>query len=294
MHNTKKDRAILTFLMVGALLCAAMLALGDIWNYWQSREKQEQVQSLYTPTGFLPELFPTALAEETENADLNLFAVPEPPEIQKDFQKLCEANVDTAGWLTAGEDISYPIVKRDNEYYLDHDFYGKHDSNGTLFLNEATSIWPMNQVMVIHGHCMRGRAMFGELRRYKDESYVRKFPTVTFRTIYEENTSYYAPFAAFDASALETDPWYFNFLQTDFAREEDAQAYLNSIEAKSYWHTQLDVQPTDQILVLVTCSYIQNNGRFALFCRRLRDDEKPEDVYAIISGSPWIPEETKK
>ena len=53
--------------------------------------------------------------------------------MQEDFARLYEENPDVIGWLTAGETIDLPVVQRDNEYYLSHNYFGEWDSNGTVY-----------------------------------------------------------------------------------------------------------------------------------------------------------------
>ena len=208
----------------------------------------------------------------------------EPPEMQEDFAALYEVNPDVAGWLTCGPDIDYPVVRRDLEFYLNHGFDRKKDANGALFINPIARIWPRDPILIIHGHATRGRAMFGGLRRFMDENYLRQHPLVSFRTIYDPDPVLYVPFAAFDASMNEDDRWYFDLLRNGYATEEDAGNYLSEIRGRSYWASPFGVNADDPLLVLVTCSYINENGRFMLFCRRLRDGETAEDVIFTLKG----------
>ena len=50
---------------------------------------------------------------------------------------LAAINPDLVGWLELGgeEGFSAPVVQRDNDYYLRHDFYGRESRHGTVFLD---------------------------------------------------------------------------------------------------------------------------------------------------------------
>ena len=50
---------------------------------------------------------------------------------------LYSINPDLVGWLELGGEnaFSAPVVQRDNTYYLKHDFYGKEDRHGAVFLD---------------------------------------------------------------------------------------------------------------------------------------------------------------
>ncbi len=211
------------------------------------------------------------------------------PEIQDDFKALFDANQDIVGWLTVGEQTDNPVVQRDNDYYLTHNFFGRSDSNGTLFLNQANHIWPRDKILLIHGHALRTGQMFGSLRKYKDEAYVRTHPIITFRTIYEDAPHCFVPIAGFDASMEMENRWFFDVLQFNFASPEEQTNYLELIQSLSYWHTPVKTETNDNLLILITCSYMHSNGRFILICRELRKEETIESVSAVLNNEAWVP-----
>ena len=133
---------------------------------------------------------------------------------------------------------------------------------------------------------MKSGAMFGKLRRYADETYMREYPLITFRTIADESEVYYVPISGFDASMVEGAPGYFDLTPINFATEEACCAYLAEIRERSYWPTPVDVNAKDELLMLVTCSYQHEDGRFMLICRKLRPDETPETVKALFAQEP--------
>ena len=211
--------------------------------------------------------------------------IPENAVIQSDFSALYEKNEDIVGWLIAGENVDYPVVWRDNTFYLDHDFYGSSDANGTLFVNEENTMWPADDVILIHGHNMNNGAMFGKLLNFVDYGYLSQYPLVSFRTIYDEDEYvYYVPVAAFNASMTEGNPEYFDILQMNFENAQDYQHYLDSLQAWSAWKSPAGVTPEDSLLMLVTCSYDQDDGRFMLVCRKLRDGETTDDIQRLFAA----------
>ena len=56
------------------------------------------------------------------------------------------------------------------------------------------------------------------------------------------------------------------------------QTYLDAMAKISIWRTSMDVTPQDDLICLITCSYYQDNGRFVLVCRKLREEETPESA----------------
>ena len=240
-------------------------------------------------------------AEQPETAQ----SVPdEEPEVVPAFRELYEANRDLVGWLHVNETIDYPVVQRrdDNDYYLHHDFYGNEDMAGTLFVDGYNRIWPRDRALYIFGHNMKSGAAFGTLAAYDQEDYMRMHPLISFRT-----------------SMIETDPDYFFVLEPFLHEAEEIQRlgleralaglgteeaddtawdsilseriwaryekYLNELLDHSRWRSPIETTVGDDLIILITCSYYQEDGRFILVCRKLRDNETPEMITQIYSGS---------
>ena len=245
----------------------------------------------------------------------------EEPEVVPAFRELYEANRDLVGWLHVNETIDYPVVQRrdDNDYYLHHDFYGNDDGAGTLFVDGYNRIWPRDRALYIFGHNMKSGAAFGTLAAYDQEDYMRMHPLISFRTVSDEEDVYYAPVAGFHASMVETDPDYFFVLEPFLHEAEEIQRlsleraraglgteeaddtawdsilsdriwaryekYLNELLEHSRWSSPIETTVGDDLIILITCSYYQEDGRFILVCRKLRDNETPEMITQIYSGS---------
>ena len=88
-------------------------------------------------------LIGAASAEEAAPAAKNspgeeLLAPEELPDVQEDFLLLYEKNPDVIGWLTAGETIDLPVVQRDNEFYLSHNYFGEWTATAPCFSMKET------------------------------------------------------------------------------------------------------------------------------------------------------------
>ena len=291
-----RSRAITKIILC---LCGLVFITSVIWiisdrfHDRKDAEYTEKIRELYPYSNLQPSSMPDYIDEE-EDEDNPV----EKETISEDFHVLLEANRDTVGWLTAGEDINHPVVQYDNEYYLTHNFSGEEDSNGTLFVNEMNNLWPRDKVILIHGHNMNSGMQFGHLSRYSDAAYLSEYPLVTFRTIRDDNNSYYVPVAGFSASMLEEKDEYFDLIGFCFEREESNEpsvsgktanysAYLTEITDRSYWASPADVCAEDELLVLVTCGRRRDDSRFMLFCRRLRDGETPESITSMFTDRKW-------
>ena len=300
-----------------------------------------------------------------DTVQLDNYVEPESEEVQYDFLNLYDQNADIVGWLQAGETIDYPVLQKDNDYYLHHDFYGNPDRNGSVFVNECNMLWPRDWLVLIHGHHTKSGVIFGRLQDYEDFDYVCRYPLINFRTIYDPENVYYAPVAAFNASMEPENPDYFyvmepwEFYYDEYMRlaggavepvsEESAseepvseepdseepapeeadgegsegdpeeteeegtaevsgeidpeelvhrltlrkEAYLESFLERSLWKSPLEADADDKYLMLLTCSYYQEDGRFLLLCRKLRDDETPEETAELFAGELAAEEETQ-
>ncbi|MBE5767038.1 MAG: sortase [Clostridiales bacterium] len=209
-----------------------------------------------------------------------------PPVLQQKFMTadFYYANPDFVGFLTAGVDVQEPVPYcRDNEYYLNHNFYGEEDKAGAAFMDGRNKLWPRTQHIVIHGHNMKNGTVFGSLDDMRKLSNLKKYPTVNFDTLYENGT--YVIYAAFNASMNKDDKEFFNLERYDFETEESFDAFIAEIKARSMYNIPVDVAYEDELLTLVTCSYYQDNGRFILFTRRLRPNETVESVTDVMQAA---------
>ena len=279
-------KGALLVLILAALVTVIYLAVGRDWlDGRNASDTERRTQELfYGQTSSAFSFFASASAE----------AVVDPEDLPVDarFAALYEQNPDVVGWLKGGENIDAPVVQRDNEYYMDHNFFGAEDRNGTLFINADNELDPRDDVLLIHGHNMKNGDMFGKLLSFREESYMREHPLVSFQLATGEGEPWYVAIAAFDASMLPDERSYFDITQILFdsdpvpAGQENAprrsasfQAYLDSLQKRSYWPSPVDVSVEDRLLMLITCSYEQEDGRFVLVCRQLREGETPESIF---------------
>ena len=300
--------------------------------------------------------------------------MPDVSRMPEDFADLYTANPHFAGWLTAGDNIDYPVVLYDDDFYLHHDFYGQESANGTLFVEEWNILDPRDWLVIIFGHHMRSGEMFGRLQAYENYDYVLSHPLIEFPTIYDSQDEWYVPVAGFNASMEEDNPDFFSlwaswtFLdraidsavsemnsqsrqdiseakadpeteqgtvtgpeseqgtvagpeieqwtvagseaETETEAESGAEPetdtevsivernrmnaptemvnekihglkaqYLEDMLGRSLWEPLVPVDALDEFLMLVTCSYYHNDGRFILLCRKLREGETPENIW---------------
>ena len=213
-----------------------------------------------------------ALAEPVAEATL--------PPMQESFAELYAQNPHVVGWLEMDPDIALPVVQWDNSFYMDHDFDGNESVAGTLFVDSRNSLDPQDDHILIYGHNMKDGSMFGSLNNYRNVGFLRATTCIQFNTIYGD--AQYVPFALFDASMTKDDPNYFKLIRLNFSEEQPFDAFLEDVQSRSLFNIPVDVNEDDQLLSLVTCSYSMDNGRFIIMCRKLREDETPEQMEALL------------
>ncbi len=189
-----------------------------------------------------------------------------------EYQQLVETNADTVGWLTVPDtNINYPVVQKadDNEFYLDHSFYGEEDSNGSLFVDYRSDIVNENTNTIIYGHNMKSNLMFGTLDSYLDENFFENHKTITFNTIYEHRT--YEVFAVCLAKVEYQDEnayRYYNFIQAN--NKAEWQAFLDNVSSLSVFDIDLsEIKETDKFLTLSTCNAYTEDGRLFVVAKRI-------------------------
>ena len=190
-----------------------------------------------------------------------------------------EATYLNLGWLSIPGVIDLPVVYRNNVYYETHDFYGREDKAGTLFLDKNHPLRSTTQNLLIHGHNMRDGTMFGRLLQYETNlSYVKDHGIIHFDTIYEEQT--YVVFAVMIASFNSSSSRYFDFYtHATFASETEFTNYVYAVRARSLYSIPVDVRADDALLTLSTCL---DDDRLVILARRLRDGETEAGLRAQL------------
>ncbi len=286
-RRTKRQRKarVLALAGVGLAVAAVVLIISYVNQTNQTRAEQEALRALYhsaAPSG-TPEVLAAALtnppAPASEAPAPSPSRAPNPdyrPAMAERFLPLMRKNRDVVGWLTyAGiTEMDFPIVQRDNVYYLNRDFSGRENMAGSIFLDGANHIWPQDDNLILHGHNMKNGTMFGKLARMLEPEIARYFPFMQFATLYEE--SLYVPYAVTVFSNDPKDSRYFEVFAANFASEGEKETYVATLRQRSSLVFPTDMQPTDQLLTLVTCHGPIDTERLAVALRALRPGEDQE------------------
>ena len=210
------------------------------------------------------------------------------PELTERAKKLLAQNPDTVGYITIdGTQVDNPVVQTaDNEYYLDHGFDGQEFRAGTVFMDCTDSFgaypdqWSEN--IVLYGHNMADNTMFGSLRQYRQNpSYYKEAPFITFSSNYADYT-YVMVGLIITSGNADSDFKYWQMEELDDKTTFDS--FMGSVNAKNMIDNPIDVQYGDSLLTLSTCYSDEDNSRFVIVARRLRDGEDTASMLKTIQG----------
>jgi sortase B len=221
---------------------------------------------------------------------------------------LLKQNKDVVGWIKIeGTQVDYPFVRdpgavpagntyyggnayEPNSYYLDHDLDGSYLRCGSLFCDYRDEFGSnedqQSENIVIYGHNMANNTMFGSLRRYRqDYSFFEQAPFVELSSNYRDYDYVLCGFF------ITGGNWYSDFIYWDMEEldnEEDFNYYINNMHAKQLFDTGVDVKYGDKLLTLSTCYADEDNSRFIVVGRRLREGEVAGDMSTIQRTEEYI------
>ena len=218
-------------------------------------------------------------SECDDNVDLNT------EQIQDRFIPLLQINPETIGWIKVGNLADEPVVYRDNEFYLNHDFYQKKSSSGTVFVDVENTDLENDKYVIVYGHDLRDGSKFGSLKEYLNIEQLKNNIVIEWSSLYSSEAEKYVVFSVFDSSMLEENKNYFDLRRFDEIDLDGTKKFIEEIRERSLYDIPVDVTAEDQIMVLVTCSYKHEDGRLLIFCRKAR---KTENVNTLLESMDSI------
>ena len=174
-----------------------------------------------------------------------------------DFDKLLSINPDTIGWIRFEnpEKISYPVVKTsDNDKYLKTTFEGKTNSAGAIFADAGGSKDFSDKNTFLYGHNMKNGSMFGQLRKYKTESFCKENPYFYIYTPDGKEIKY----QVFSVCVVEDTSQSYDKYYTDDAEYSE---YIKHIRNMSLYDVGVEVTAESQIVSLSTCTNVTDTQR---------------------------------
>ena len=203
-------------------------------------------------------------------------------EISSKFKALRKQNKDIVGWLTIETLLDEAVTQRDEDYYMNHDALGKKNVNGAIFLDSGISLKIRPYTYILYGHNMKTGAMFGCLRNFENIAYYHSNPFITFDTMYESGR--YVIFAVGTINTVEKVRNYVDLFSLRFNYIQERESAIRTLINSSVFSNTVDVQPDDQLLLLVTCVE-HDNERRVVAARRVREGENEDDLKNTVARS---------
>ncbi len=187
------------------------------------------------------------------------------------FRRLQEVNKDVAGmFMIPDTEISYPVLQKDNSFYLVHNIYGEPDIYGSIFMDENCA--RAGSSFILYGHAMKDGTMFGELKKYQNPDYLEKHSTAYLYTEYGKYTYKLSVLVLGDTESLETLYQAFPFSTVSRAESERCRKFWDAVAectGKDMSGTGTD---EDGILMLATCAYHEEDGRLLLIGTQVKSN----------------------
>jgi len=165
-----------------------------------------------------------------------------------DIAALKEINEDVLGWLEIpGTTISYPVMKGiDNDYYLKHTWDKIPSVAGAIFMERLNKEDFSDLHTVIYGHRMNDGSMFGTLKYYEGNEYLKEHPYVYI--VDDKDVHRYEIFAVYEAEVGG------KAYQIGFKDDHSRQGFIDHCIDMSYVETEIVPTLNDKVLTLSTCT----------------------------------------
>ncbi len=208
------------------------------------------------------------------------------------YSYLFAVNQDLVGWLKIDNtSLDVQIVQsKDNDYYLNRDFYGKKSRYGCPYVDYRNDVRELDDNTVIYGHHMSDGLMFSNLDKYKTLQGYKESPLISFNTLYDTYT--FKVFAAFIATDSPATDGGFNYTISNFNSDAKFTEFIDEVRLRSMFNSDVSVQTDDKIITLVTCSHEFEDARLVVMGRMVRENESPTvnvDA-ATVNTSPKYPQ----
>ena len=154
----KIANSLLNFIIIISLLLAGTYAGYALWDNNQVYAAASNVQA------DMIKLKPILTENEDEGAS---------------FEELLAINKDVCAWVTVDNtNIDFPILQGEtNLTYINRDVYGNFALAGSIFLDSRNDKGFHDIVSLLYGHHMDQSDMFGDLDKYKDETFFKENTT---------------------------------------------------------------------------------------------------------------------
>lgn len=243
-----KIREFFYLLAIAVLISLSMIFIGaafrEEYPLWKNQKILEDLQS-------------DVKAEETGDEDPGI-----------DWEKLKKINPDIVGWIKVpGTKIDYPILQgKEWNKYLHKNYEGDYSYAGSIFIQPGATFDDSH--LIIYGHNMRVKSMFGSLHDFESENFYKKHNKIYLyqpgKTI---KCTIYSVYDCLDKSATYL---------TDFSDDENDNKWVDwltmTVNNNAYYPIKKKPAEKDRIITLSTCSGKQKGDSYRFVVHSLVTD----------------------
>lgn len=144
-------------------------------------------------------------------------------------------------------DYIVPVLQgKDNDYYLNHDAYGKHNYMGSIYLDYRVNI-DSSKKLLIYGHNSSNIDMpFKILEEFYDKDYYDNHKYVDLTTSTTKKR--------YEIFSVYVEPTDYSYMNINFNNDDEYFDHLEKLKSKSMYDTGINISKDDEILILQTCS----------------------------------------
>ena len=256
-HSAQKDSGnkrrkiiwtIVLIVSIAVFAFAAVNIVNILKNYQEGRSEYDDLASKYANLS-------VGGIEEAEAAGNPLSLI--------NFDELAKENPDIVAWIYVPDlDISYPIVQTDdNETYLYKTFSSNTNTYGTPFLDYENSADFSDDNMIIYGHHMKDGSVFAPFDHLTKQEEFDKYKDSKIYILTPDRLYVLKMAATYLAEGTDEGVRIFNFDSRDSFISYVTRAFTSAQTSNT-----VDLDNTDQLFSIVTCSYQFDDARTIILC----------------------------
>lgn len=187
-----------------------------------------------------------------------------------EYETLLQQNPDMVGWIKIDDTgIDFPVVQRDNTFYLEHSFEGKENANGCIFVDDRCDIVNPTTNTIVYGHNMKSGMMFGGLKQYLQEGYLDAHKIIQFSTIYEHRQYEIVAVGLSKVQYQDESAYrYYDFI--DAKSDQEFEEFITNINQLAVFGDANALTKEDRIITLSTCNSYTEDGRLFVVAKQIK------------------------
>lgn len=239
----KKGKLLLNILII----VVAIFFAYKLCDFFHTKADQKESVQIYSDLKDLKPVKEEVAVKVDENIE------EEDDDFDIDFGQLKSVNEDIIAWISDGGSIDYPIVQaQDNYKYLYTAATGKRNVAGAIFM-DYRNMSIADPLVLIYGHEMDNKTMFGTLHEFKREPEHLDFTFTTEEGEFETKAL---------VAGIISGETYIN--PKDYDSFEKLQRFYKLIKDNAVYDSGYEFEEDDKIIALITCTYERKNVRLVV------------------------------